>query len=180
MGKSYSEIDDRLADWAGKQKKFFVSTAPLSADGLINCPPKGLDTLRIPGPRRVAFLDLPGSGIETVAHLKENARIVLMMCAFDGPPRIVRLHGRGRAIEPHESAFAALLAEFPAQACRSVIVVDVARISAICGFGVPLYEHKASRPSLPNWINSQSEADLADYLRDNNSASLDGLPGLGA
>ena len=98
MGKRYDEITPELADWLNQQQLFFVATAPLAADGRVNCSPKGMDTFRILGPREVAYLDLTGSGIETVAHVKENGRIVLMFCAFAGPPKIVRLHGTGEAI----------------------------------------------------------------------------------
>jgi len=173
------EIDERIAQWVARQQIYFVATAPAGEEGLINCSPKGLDTLKILGPKAIAYLDMPGSGIETVAHLRENGRIVVMFCAFEGPPKIIRIHGRGRVVEPHDTEFENLLGEFPEQAAyRSIIVIDVERVSKTCGFGVPLYEHKAQRPSLPNWIESQSERELADYLEQNNSLSLDGLPGL--
>jgi len=179
MSDEIAEIDAKVAAWISRQKIFFVATAPLNADGLVNCSPKGLDTFRVLGPRRVAYLDMPGSGIETVAHLKENGRIVLMMCAFDGPPAIYRFHGTGAVIEPHDDRFAGLLAQFPEQpACRSIIDIELNRISKSCGFGVPLYEHKAERPSLPNWIHSQSSETLAEYCRKNNAESLDGLAGI--
>ena len=179
MTDTWDTIDERLAEWVGRQHVFFVATAPLGADGLVNCSPKGLDTLKILGPRTVAYLDMPGSGIETVAHLKENGRIVLMLCAFNGPPKIIRFHGRGRVVESNDENFERLLAEFPEQAaCRSIVVVDIERVSKTCGFGVPLYEYEAQRPSLPNWIEAQSATELADYAEENNMRSLDGLPGL--
>ena len=96
MGKEYPEIDSKISDWVGKQQIFFVATAPLSGDGMINCSPKGIDSFRILGPQTVAYLDLTGSGVETIAHLKENQRIVIMMSAFEGPPQMVRVHGKGR------------------------------------------------------------------------------------
>jgi len=164
MGKTFTAIDSELESWIARQKIFFVATAPLDANGPINCSPKGLDTLRVLGPKQVAYLDLPGSGIETVAHIRENGRIVLMLCAFDGPPRIVRLHGIGTVVEPAADRYAGLLAAFPEQAaCRSVVVVEVGRISDSCGYGVPLYEHRGDRPSLPNWIRSKSADELAEY-----------------
>ena len=98
VGKLYDEITPELADWLGQQRMFFVATAPLAADGLLNCSPKGMDTFRILGPREVAYLDLTGSGIETIAHLRENGRIVFTFCAFAGPPKIVRLHGTGEVV----------------------------------------------------------------------------------
>src|SRR5919201_3843639 len=108
MGKIYDGITPELADWLNQQRIFFVATAPLAADGLVNCSPKGMDSFRILGPREVAYLDLTGSGIETVAHLRENGRIVLMFCAFAGPPKIVRLHGQGRSLPESDSEYAAL------------------------------------------------------------------------
>src|SRR4030088_2892860 len=100
MGKQFDSITPDLAEWLGEQRLFFVATAPLAHEGLVNCSPKGMDTLRIVAPTEVAYLDLTGSGIETAAHLRENGRIVFMFCAFSGPPRIVRLHGTGEVVRP--------------------------------------------------------------------------------
>ena len=105
MGKDYQEIDGAIRRWIEAQRLFFVSTAPRADDGRINCSPKGLDSLQVLGPRQIAYADIGGSGIETVAHLKENGRIVIMMCALDGPPKIFRFYGRGRSIESHEAEF---------------------------------------------------------------------------
>src|SRR6266536_2208914 len=113
MGKCYDGITPELADWLGQQRLFFVATAPLAADGLVNCSPKGMDSFRILGPREVAYLDLTGSGIETVAHLRENGRIVFMFCAFTGPPKIVRLHGTGEVVTPGSPEYQNLKAVFP-------------------------------------------------------------------
>src|SRR5262245_27388413 len=130
MGKVHAEIDERLADFIRAQHVFFVATAPSGSAGHINLSPKGLDALRILDPRRVAYLDYPGSGIETVAHLRENGRIVLMLCAFSGSPNILRLHGKGRVLEPGDSDFETLLHQFsPKLAVRSIIVIEVERIS---------------------------------------------------
>src|ERR687886_460226 len=106
MGRTYDELDDRLRDWIARQPMYFVGTAPLAGDGHVNVSPKGpIGTLRVLRPRRVAYLDLVGSGAETIAHLRENGRIVVMLCAFAGPPRIVRLHGRGRCVAPPDPEF---------------------------------------------------------------------------
>src|SRR6476620_1010777 len=113
MGKLYDGITPELADWLNQQRMFFVATAPVAADGLVNCSPKGMDTFRVLGPREVAYLDLTGSGIETVAHLRENGRIVLMFCAFTGPPKIVRLHGTGEVCTIGSAEFGKLGALFP-------------------------------------------------------------------
>lgn len=178
MGKEYTEIDERLEAWIERQKLFFVATAPSGDAGYVNCSPKGLDTLRVLGPRRLAYLDLTGSGVETVAHLRDNGRIVVMLCAFEGPPRILRLHGRGKVTELGEPAFDALAAAFPAlPGARAVIEIDVTRIADSCGYGVPRYEYLDERPSLANWANQKGEDGLDDYRRANNRTSLDGLPG---
>ncbi len=179
MGKEYTEIDERIQKWIARQKMFFVATAPNSPDGLINCSPKGLDCLRVLGPQEIAYVDTGGSGIETVAHLKDNGRIVLMLCAFEGPPRIYRFYGKGTALEPHQEGFAEILARFPPMpAARNIIRIKVERIIDSCGYGVPLYEFKQHRDSLPNYFANQSEEQILDYRRSRNSESLEGLPGL--
>ncbi len=179
MGKEYTQIDDRIQQWIDRQHVFFVATAPQSGTGLINCSPKGLDCLRVLSPNEIAYVDTGGSGIETVAHLKENGRIVLMMCAFDGPPKIFRFYGRGVVLEPHEDEFERVLARFPAMpAARNIIRIDLERIIDSCGYGVPLYEFRQHRDSLPNYFSEQTEAEMTEYRRNKNELSLDGLPGL--
>src|SRR5271155_1309737 len=130
MGKTRSMIDDVARKFIEAQHVFFVASAPLDANGHVNLSPKGLDTFRILGPTTVAFVDFNGSGVETIAHLKENGRIVLMFCAFQGPPDIFRLYGQGRVVEPHEAEFAALTESFPGHDNpRSIIVVEVTRVT---------------------------------------------------
>lgn len=181
MGKEYQEIDKRIKSWIERQRVFFVSTAPRADDGLINCSPKGLDGLRVLGPKQIAYADIGGSGIETVAHLKENGRIVIMLCAFDGPPKIFRFYGRGRPVEPHDEEFESLVPLFPEMpTIRNFIVVDVDCIRDSCGYGVPQYEFKRERDSLQNWCDSKSEDELLAYRIEKNAQSLDGLPGLDA
>jgi hypothetical protein len=187
VGKVYDVIDEKLAVWIGRQRMFFVATAPLVADGHVNVSPKGpIESLRILGPRRLAYLDLIGSGAETVAHLRENGRIVLMLCAFDGPPRIVRLHGRGEVVQFGEADFAALSATLDfsnvaaaRDAARAIVVVDLERISDSCGYGVPLMEYHGERPQQMAWIESKrrsGEDALLDYVVEKNATSIDGLP----
>jgi hypothetical protein len=187
MASTYEAIDDRLAAWIARQPMFFVGSAPLSGDGHVNLSPKGpIGTLRVLGPRRVAYLDLVGSGAETIAHLRENGRIVVMLCAFDGPPRIVRLHGRGRAVMPGEERFAALLAECAfdertiPQARRAIVEVDVARIASSCGYGVPLMAYEGERPHMDlskrKRLRTGGPTALADYVAEHNASSIDGLP----
>ena len=179
MGKDYQEIDDRIRRFVERQQVFFVSTAPQSNDGLINCSPKGLDSLRITGPRQIVYADIGGSGIKTVAHIKENGRIVIMLCAFAGPPKIFRFYGEGRVLEPHEKEFASLADEFrDLPTVRNLVVVDVIRIRDSCGYGVPLYEYKGERTALVNWCESKTDEELLAYRIEKNETSLDGLPGL--
>lgn len=179
MGRVQSEIDDRLAKLIQDQPVFFVATAPLAAEGHLNLSPKGLDTFRILGPKTVAYLDVIGSGVETIAHLKENGRIILMFCAFEGPPNIVRLHGRGRVVEPGSSEFSELLSQFPHyESARSVIVVEVDRISHSCGFGVPLMKYQGEREQHFLWARKKGPDGLEAYKKEKNRRSIDGLRGL--
>ena len=179
MGKEYTEIAQPIQRWMERQHMFFVATAPLSGEGLLNCSPKGLDSLRVLGPTELAYVDTGGSGIETVAHLKENGRIVIMMCAFDGPPKIFRFYGTGTVLEPHDEMFPQTLAKFPQQpAARNIIVINIERIIDSCGYGVPIYEYQKDRDSLANYFANKSDDEILDYRARNNSCSLDGLPGL--
>jgi hypothetical protein len=179
MGKLYDEITPQLAELIRAQHVFFVASAPLAGDGHVNLSPKGLDSLRILGPRRVAYQDLVGSGVETIAHLRENGRLTLLFCTFAGPPKIVRLHGRGVVVTPDEPGFAALAAQFPERrGMRSVIVLEVERISDSCGYGVPLYEYRGQRDQMEAWAARKSDDELADYQRQKNARSIDGLPGV--
>ena len=156
-----------------------MATAPLSASGHINCSPKDGASFQILDERTVGYLDLTGSGVETIAHLKENGRIVLMFCAMEGPPKIVRLHGRGEAIEPQHPDFEALRVAFPATTgLRSFIRIRLDRISDSCGFGVPVYEFRGQRSQLKEWAERKGEANLATYRQEKNSRSIDGLPGV--
>jgi hypothetical protein len=180
MGEHAAGIDDGVAAFLREQRMFFVATAPLSAEGRVNLSPKGLDSFRVLGPRSVAYLDLTGSGIETVAHLRENGRIVLMFCAFEGPGRIVRLHGRGEVIEPGDPAFADLRASFPDRpGVRAVVRVAVDRVASSCGTAVPRMRFEEERTGFGDWCAQKGEEGLRAYRAEKNRASLDGLPGLG-
>jgi hypothetical protein len=179
MAKLFESITAELSAWIGAQHLFFVATAPLAEDGLVNCSPKGLNTFAVLGPTTVAYLDLTGSGVETVAHLRENGRIVVMFCALEGAPRIVRLHGTGIAVEPHAPEFQDLRVHFPdLPGIRSIIKVDVARISDSCGFGVPLYVYMGERDALLRSAEKKGAEGVRDYQAKNNATSIDGLPGL--
>lgn len=180
MGRIYEELDDRLAGFLRRQHVFFVATAPSGDGGHVNLSPKGLDgTFAVLDPRTVAYLDLTGSGIETVAHLRENGRIVVMFCAFDGTPRIVRLHGRGEAVLAGDPRFDDLARRFPARpGIRSVIVVALERVSDSCGYGVPLMRFESERDQLHSWAERKGPDGVVEYQATKNAESIDGLPGL--
>ena len=186
MGRQFDTIDDHLAGWIARQPLFFVGSAPLDADGHVNVSPKGpIGSLRVLGPTTVAYLDIYGSGAETIAHLRENGRIVVMLCAFSGPPRIVRLHGRGEVLRPGDGDFAALLAqaafEEPSipEAHRSIVRVEVTRIADSCGYGVPLMAYEGERPhntlSARKRLRTGGPEAIAAYIAERNATSIDGL-----
>jgi len=179
MGKEYDGIDSEVQAFIGRQHVFFVGTAPTAADGHLNLSPKGLDTFRILGPRTAAYLDLTGSGIETVAHLRENGRITIMFCAFEGRPLIVRLQGRGRVVEPGDADWDGLIEQFrDYPGVRSVVIVDVERVSSSCGFAVPLYEYQGERKQLIEYAEKKGPEGLRKYRAQKNRRSIDGLAGL--
>jgi len=180
MSKTYDAIDAKLRAFIDAQKMFFVATAPVTPDGHINVSPKGLaGTFAVIDDRTIAYLDLTGSGVETIAHLRENGRICVMFCAFDGRPRIVRVHGVGDVVEPNDDEFETLSAHFDAYpGVRSIIRVRAGRISDSCGYGVPLYNHQGERDQLQRWADQKGEDGVAQYRRDRNAESLDGLPSL--
>ncbi|MGH3938230.1 MAG: pyridoxamine 5'-phosphate oxidase family protein [Pseudonocardiaceae bacterium] len=187
MGKLYECIDSRLTAWIEAQPVFFVATAPLAADGRVNVSPRGVrGTFRVLDGHTFGYVDLTGSGIETVAHLRENGRICVMFCAFDGPPKIVRLHGAGSVVCRGEPGFDAAVEPFAAAiaigarepAARAVIKVKVHRISDACGYGVPLLDLRTDRKLIDSWSANKGPDGLARYRAERNVVSLDGLPGL--
>ena len=184
MGRTHAQIDDALAEWISAQPVFFVGTAPLAGDGHVNVSPKGLaGTFAVLGPLEVAYLDLTGSGVETIAHLRENGRITLMWCAFDGPPRIVRVQGRGRAVRPTDDGFDALLDRFTGTdhlrtGLRSIVVVDVDRVGDSCGYAVPRMDLVEDRDQLVKWADRKGRDGVAEYWAQKNVTSVDGLPGV--
>ena len=179
MGQEHAEISEKLAEFIRAQHVFFVATAPSGPGGHVNVSPKGLDTFTILDAGRVAYLDLTGSGIETIAHLRENGRITLMFCAFEGKSKIVRLHGRGTAHPLGAAGFDELSARFPAlPGRRAVIDVEVERVSTSCGFGVPLMDLVAERTEMSEWVERKGgEAALTEYRDRKNATSIDGLAG---
>jgi hypothetical protein len=179
MAKVYDEIDEKLAAFIAAQKIFFVATAPLSGEGHVNVSPKGYDAFRILGQKRVAYVDLGGSGIETVAHVRENGRITIMFCAFEGPAMILRLYGRATVMQFDEPGFDEELARFPGfERARNIVFVDVERIADSCGWAVPFYEFKAERDQLKRAIDYRSRDEWAERRYSSNAESIDGLTGL--
>ena len=179
MGKVIDGITPELKKWIEKQKMFFVATAPLSVDGHINCSPKGLDSFRVLDEQTVVYQDLTGSGIETIAHLRENKRIVIMFCAFSGPPKIVRLHGIGEAITSEHEDFEKLNELFPGRrGVRSYIRIQLNRISDSCGYSVPLYDFVKDRDVLDKWVDAKTDEQLEEYRATKNAESIDGVKGL--
>jgi len=182
MGQIHSGIDDALRDWIAAQRVFFIATAPSGETGHVNCSPRGGDPLVVLDANTVAWLDRAGSGTETAAHLRPKGRIVVMLCAFDGPPRIVRLHGRGEVLRAGTPAFTALRARLPGPALgvRAIVQVRLTRVADSCGFGVPRMRHEGDREQLAAWAQKKGEAGIAAYVREKNVASIDGLPGIAA
>jgi hypothetical protein len=191
VGRVYDGIDERQREWIGAQAMFFVGTAPLAGDGHVNVSPKGpIGSLRVLDEHTVAYLDVVGSGAETIAHLRENGRIVVMLCAFQGPPRILRLHGRGTVHRPGDPAFDALLERCrfgePSvpEARRAIVEVDVTRVADSCGYGVPLMEYAGEREHSRLWAEKRLRVHgpeaMRAYAAEKNTVSLDGLPAVQA
>jgi hypothetical protein len=187
VGRVYDGIDEQLRSWIAQQPMFFVGTAPADVDGHVNVSPKApIETLQVLDPMTVAYLDVVGSGAETIAHLRENGRIVIMLCAFEGPPRILRLHGRGQVVRTGEARFDELLEQYPfaqpahPEARRAIVVVDVERIADSCGYTVPLMSVEGTRPHQDAWaakkLRARGPEALLDYQREKNARSIDGLP----
>jgi hypothetical protein len=179
MGKTYDQLDARLTDFIGRQRMFFVGTAPRGDDGHVNLSPKGYDAFRVLGPRQVAYADLGGSGIETVAHIRENGRLTIMFCAFEGPAMILRLYGKGRVMQFDEPGFAEEMERFGDQGrVRNIVYLDIERIADSCGWGVPFMDFREPRGQLKRAIAHLPEEQLQAKWRAGNSQSIDGLPGL--
>ncbi len=179
MAERFSSLTPELTQWWCAQPLFFVATAPSGSDGHVNLSPKGYDTLRVLAPNRVAYLDLTGSGVETIAHVRENGRITLMACAFSGNPRISRIYGRGTVHPAGSEGFGALAGEFGAlPGRRSIIEVEVEGVTTSCGYAVPLMDLVDDRDRLQQWANAKGEDGIAEYWAKRNATSIDGLPAL--
>lgn len=179
MGRVFDDIPDELARWMGAQPVFFVATAAADPDTHVNLSPRGLDTFRVLDPHRVAWLDLTGSGVETIAHLRADGRITLLFCSFGGPPQLVRLYGRGRVHEPRSAGWEELRDCFPdLPGARAVIDVAVSRVATSCGYTVPRMDLVEERDTLLRWTERRGMDGILRYRAERNAVSIDGLPGL--
>lgn len=172
----FDRLSDELAAFIRQQPLFFVATAP-SSGGHVNLSPKGLDTLRVLDAKTVAYLDLTGSGNETSAHIADNGRLTIMLCSFDARALILRLYGRGRTVLPVDPGYAALrshFADYPGE--RQVIVLDIERVQTSCGYAVPRMDNPRQRDTLVRWAEKKGAGGIAQYQRQNNEISIDGLP----
>ncbi len=178
MANTFDALTPELQAFIEAQPVFFVATAPLDAEGHVNLSPKGLGTFRVLSPKRVGYLDLTGSGNETSAHLRENGRVTFMFCAFSGPPRILRVYGRGRTVLPSSDEWNELAPHFEeTPGARQILVADVTRVHTSCGFGVPIMEFAGQRDTLVRWAAEKDrKTGLERYRREHNTRSLDGLP----
>ncbi|MGW7087982.1 pyridoxamine 5'-phosphate oxidase family protein [Streptomyces sp. NPDC054871] len=186
MGKTYERIDGRLRSFIEAQPLFFTATAPLSGDGTINLSPKGITgSFAVIDEHTVAYLDFAGSNAETVAHLRENGRITLMWTAFQGPPNIVRVHGRGEPVFRDDPRWAELLGHFPdvdptPHGLRAIIVVTAELVRDTCGYAVPFMAYDEDRDLHAKRFAREDDASLSAYFtkKEHIAQSIDGLPGL--
>ena len=179
MGKVFEAIDEALERWIGAQPLWFVATAPLAADARVNVSPRGGDSFSVLGRHRVGWVDFTGSGVETIAHLRENGRICVMFASFDQRPRIVRLHGQGHVHLPGSPAFDEVTALHPPHpSTRAVITVDVERVSDSCGWGVPVAQVTDARDLMRPFADKNGPEAMEAYRVRKNATSVDGLLGL--
>ncbi len=179
MGRTFDTIFDDMREWIEAQHLFFVATAPSGPDGHVNLSPKGYDTFRVLDETTVAYLDLTGSGVETIAHLRETGRITIMFCAFEGPPQILRLFGHGAAHPVGTPRFEELAPRFDLiPGARSIVTLAIVRVQTSCGYSIPFMDYREERPTLQQWAARKGDDGLAEYWVEKNTASIDGLPAL--
>lgn len=175
MAQMYAELSARHSEFINAQHMYFVGTA--TADSRINVSPKGMDSLRVISPGRVAWLNVTGSGNETSAHVQADGRMTVMFCAFEGAPLILRLYGRARVVHPGDPDWAPLYALFkPLPGARQIFDLAIDHVQTSCGMGVPLYDYRDQRGQLEPWAEKKGEAGLHEYWALKNQTSIDGLP----
>lgn len=175
MGQRYTELSDKHQAFIGQQKMFFVGTA--TADSRVNVSPKGMDSLRVLGPRRVVWLNVTGSGNETSAHVQQLPRMTLMFCAFEGAPLILRLYGQAQVVHHSDARWRELFALFPPlPGARQIFELDIELVQTSCGMAVPYFDYVADRELLSDWATKKGPDGLKRYWDEKNQASLDGLP----
>jgi len=177
MGKFSNAIQPHHREFIEKQQMFFVATAPLSGSGHVTLSPKGIDGFKVLSDHKVGYMDLIGSGNETAAHTLENGRITFMFCAFQGPPNILRLYGKGAPVLPGTAEWEEFAPHFSILAnTRQLIIADIELVQTSCGYVVPLYEHTGERTIMEEWVAKKGPDGLANYIQEKNRVSLDGLP----
>jgi hypothetical protein len=157
------------------QHLFFVATA--APDGRVNLSPKGLDSLRVLDERRVLWLSLSGSGNETAAHLREDPRMTLMFCAFEGEAHILRVYGKARVIHPRDPDWGWASGHFAAMAgARQVFDFSVELAQVSCGTGVPVMQFVRQRgpDELLSFYEELGEEGVKAYWSRKNRLSIDG------
>ena len=175
MGDLHKELTDRLIDFINKQKLFFIATAP--EEGRISLSPKGVDTLRVIDDKTIAYLDLTGSGAETAAHLHQNGRVTVMCSSFEGPPMVLRIYGKGRAVRKRDADWDDHYKHFdPLPGARHVIIIEIDSVQTSCGYGVPLFEYKGERPELLKWLEKKGDEGAKEYWKERTGTTIDGIP----
>jgi hypothetical protein len=174
MGSKNSEISETMLQFIEAQKIFFVGTA--AADGRVNISPKGMDTLRVMGNKRVVWLNVTGSGNETAAHVQQNPRMTLMFTAFAGDPLILRLYGQAKVVHMNDAEWSELYGWFdPLPGTRQIFDLHIDLVQASCGMAVPFYDYVAERDQLKDWAIDKGDVGIRDYWREKNQFSLDGV-----
>src|SRR3954462_6075847 len=177
MAKFFPELTTNQSEFVARQKIFFVASAPADG-GRVNLSPKGMDTFRILSPKRVGYLDATGSGNETAAHLKQNGRVTIMFCAFEGPPLIFRIYGHGRTVQPPDAEWTQLRPLFgpPLPGERQLVIAEIDNTYTSCGYGVPFFDYQGEREQLIEWAEKKGPEGLIAYRAEKNQRSIDGLP----
>lgn len=175
MAKQFELLKEEHIEFISEQKMFFVATA--MADGRVNLSPKGMDSLRILGPNQLAWLNLTGSGNESAAHILQNPRMTIMLCAFEGKPLILRMYGIAKALHPYDDSFVEYASLFPTYAgTRQIFLMEIDLVQTSCGYAVPFYDYQSERTTLEDWAEKQGEDRIKAYWEEKNQRSIDGAP----